>query len=80
MYTQFDTYIVEKTRPDEIERRIENERLVRQACGKSRSDLTFGRLLLRSGRALMNWGSRLQGHIEDNRSAGSSRATTAGTD
>ncbi len=80
MYTRFDTYVLEQTHPDEIERRIENERLVRQACGKSRNDLAFGRLLVRSGRALMNLGSRLQGSIDDKRPAGSSRATTVGAD
>jgi hypothetical protein len=70
MMTQFNVYVAEQTRQPEELQRAENDRLVRMAeRAHQGGQKALGRLLIRSGYALMDWGCRLQGQMDCNQSA-----------
>ncbi len=65
MSDQFNVYVAERTRQQEELSRAEHYRLVRQAeKGRQRGPSIFGKLLVRSGQALLGWGKRMQGQVE----------------
>jgi len=64
MSDQFNIYVAERTRQQEEISRAENYRLVRQAEKGRQNPSIFGKLLVRSGQALLGWGQRLQGQAD----------------
>ena len=80
MFTPFEAFVEEQTRPDDIQRRLENELLIRQARRRAKRNNPLGSLLLRSGKVLMSLGSRMQDQREDNKPIACSHPNTAGAD
>lgn len=65
MLTQFNVYVAEQTRQQEITSEINNNRLVRQAeRARRQGQKAFGTLLIRSGQVLVDWGCRIQGRVD----------------